>query len=60
VSKVRVEVNLPAGAVLAGTPAGATLRAWVFGRILNWSTEHGTVALQVRPIAIVRDYDHQH
>jgi ABC-type phosphate/phosphonate transport system substrate-binding protein len=60
VSKVRVEVNLPAGAVLSGTPANATLQAWVFGRILNWSMEHGTVALHVRPIAIVRDYDHQH
>jgi hypothetical protein len=59
VSKVRVDVNLPSGAV-PGTSADATLRAWVFGKILTWSMEHGTVSLQVRPIAILRDYDHQH
>jgi hypothetical protein len=60
VSKVRVDVDLPSGAALSGTSADATLRAWVFGKILNWSMEHGTVSLKVKPIAILRDYDHQH
>ena len=59
-SKVRVEVHLPPGAVLAGSAPDATLRAWVFGKILNWSVEHGTVSLQIKPIAILRDYAHQH
>jgi hypothetical protein len=59
-SKVRVEVNLPSGASLSGIPADATLQAWVFGKILNWSVEHGVVSLQMRPIAILRDYAHQH
>ena len=40
--------------------ADTTVRAWVFGKILNWSVEHGIVSLQVRPIAILRDYAHQH
>ena len=60
VSKVRVDVDLPSGAALSGTSADATLRAWVFGKILTWSIEQGTASLKVRPIAIVRDYDHQH
>jgi hypothetical protein len=59
-SRVRVEVNLPSGAVLSGTSADTPLRAWVFGKILNWSVEQGVVSLQMRPIAILRDYAHQH
>jgi hypothetical protein len=59
-SKVRVEVCLPQGAVLSGTSPDTTVRAWVFGKILNWSVEHGIVSLQIRPIAILRDYAHQH
>jgi len=59
-TRVRVEISLPAGAVLSGTSADATVRAWVFGKVLNWSVEHGIVSLQVRPIAILRDYAHQH
>jgi hypothetical protein len=58
-TKVRVEVSLPSGAVLSGTSGDATIQAWVFGKILNWSVEHGIVSLQVRPIAILRDYAHQ-
>jgi hypothetical protein len=53
-------VSLPSGAVLSGTSADTTVSAWVFGKILNWSVEHGIVSLQVRPIAILRDYAHQH
>ena len=59
-TRVRVEVHLPSGAVLSGTSADTTLRAWVFGKILNWSVEQGIVSLQIRPIAILRDYAHQH
>ena len=59
-SRVRVEVSLPPGAVLSGSSPDATLRAWVFGKILNWSVEHGIVSLQIKPIAILRDYAHQH
>ena len=32
-----------------------TLRAWVFGKILNWSVEHGALSLHVKPIAILKD-----
>ena len=58
-SKVQVEVTLPPGAVLSGA-SETPLRAWVFGKILNWSVEHGIVSLQVKPMAILRDYAHQH
>jgi len=58
-SRVQVEVNLPPGAVLSGA-SETPLRAWVFGKILNWSVEHGIVSLQVKPMAILRDYAHQH
>ena len=58
--RVRVEVCLPSGAVLSGTSPDTTVQAWVFGKILNWSVEQGTVLLQIRPIAILRDYAHQH
>jgi len=45
--------------VLSGA-SETPLRAWVFGKILNWSVEHGIVSLQVKPMAILRDYAHQH
>jgi hypothetical protein len=58
-NRVQVEVTLPPGAVLSGS-FETPLRAWVFGKILNWSVEHGIVSLQVKPMAILRDYAHQH
>jgi hypothetical protein len=58
-SRVQLEVNLPPGAVLSAS-SETPLRAWVFGKILNWSVEHGIVSLQVKPMAILRDYAHQH
>jgi hypothetical protein len=59
-SSVRLEINLPPEAVLSRSSAEPTLQAWVFGKILNWSVEHGVLSLQVKPIAILKDYDHQH
>ena len=59
-SKVRLEVHLPAGCALAGSAPDGKLRAWVFGKILNWSVEHATVSLHIKPIAILRDYADQH
>jgi len=60
VTKVRLEVDLPAGCVLAAPAADGKLRAWVFGKILTWSVEHATVSLRIKPIAILRDYADQH
>jgi hypothetical protein len=57
-SRVHMEVDLPAGSVLPGSSADAKLEAWVFGKILNWSVERGTVSLHVKPFAILRDYAH--
>jgi ABC-type phosphate/phosphonate transport system substrate-binding protein len=54
-SKVRLEVHLPPDAVLSGSSTESTLRAWVFGKILNWSVEHGTLSVHVRPIAVLKD-----
>jgi ABC-type phosphate/phosphonate transport system substrate-binding protein len=53
--KVRLEVHLPPEAVLSRSSAESTLRAWVFGKILNWSVEHGTLSVRVRPIAVLKD-----
>ena len=58
-SRVRIEVNVPA-ASLSHASNDTTLRAWVFGRILKWSVEHGTLLLQVKPVAIVKDNAHAH
>jgi hypothetical protein len=59
-SRVQVEANLPAGAVLSTNSSEPTVTAWVFGKVLHWSVEKGVLSLQVRPMAILRDYDHQH
>jgi len=56
---VRIEVSLPPNAMLAGSAVDATLHAWVLGKILNWTIEHGTVSLSVKPMAVLRDYAHQ-
>jgi hypothetical protein len=57
---VRVQVTLPAGARLAVPSVEPTLRAWVLGKVLNWSVESDVLSLQVRPMAVLRDYAHQH
>jgi ABC transporter, phosphonate, periplasmic substrate-binding protein len=58
-TSVRLQVTLPPEAVLSRLSAEPILKAWVFGKILSWSVEHGTLSLQVKPIAILKDYDHQ-
>ena len=58
-SRVRVEVNVPA-ASLSRSSNDATLRAWVFGRILKWSVEHGTLFMQIKPVAIVKERANAH
>jgi hypothetical protein len=57
-TRARVEVILPTGAGLIPASSGDQLQAWIFGKILGWSIEHGTLALQIKPIAILRDYVH--
>jgi hypothetical protein len=57
--ELRIDVTLPPNAVLA-VPPGSAVRAWVFGRILTWSVQQDILSLQVKPIAILRDYAHQH
>ena len=58
-TRVRLEVLMPPDAALRGSSDQAALRAWVFGKILTWSVEQQTLSLQVRPMAILRDYAHQ-
>jgi ABC-type phosphate/phosphonate transport system substrate-binding protein len=58
-SRVRVEVTMPGDAVLYGHAEQTALRAWVFGRILTWSVDQETLSLQVKPIAILREYAQQ-
>jgi hypothetical protein len=57
--RVRIEVNVPASS-LPRSSNDTTMRAWVFGRILKWSVEHGTLLLQIKPVAIVKDHAHAH
>ena len=57
-SRVRIEVS-PATNPRAFT-SESKLRAWVLGKILTWSLEHDVLILKVRPIAVMRDYAHQH
>jgi ABC-type phosphate/phosphonate transport system substrate-binding protein len=59
-NRVQVEVNLPAGAALSTNTSEPTVSAWIFGKVLHWSVEKGVLSLQVRAMAILRDYDHQH
>jgi hypothetical protein len=59
-SNVRLVIDLPAEAVLSRTSAETTIRAWVFGRILSSSNERGTLTLEIKPIAILKDHEHQH
>jgi hypothetical protein len=54
--RVRLEIQLPPDAILSRSSSEPTLRAWVFGKILNCSVEHGTLSLHVKPIAILTDY----
>ncbi len=58
-SRIRIEVHLPADAVLSRPGVESTLRAWVFGKILNWSVEQGTLSVHIKPIAILRDHADQ-
>jgi ABC-type phosphate/phosphonate transport system substrate-binding protein len=57
-NKLRLEVHLPPDAVLSHSTE-SPLRAWVFGKVLNWSVEHGALSLHIKPIAILKDYDDQ-
>ena len=56
VNKVIVEVSVPQDAVLSHSSSGSTLRAWVLGKILDTKSEHGTLKLNLKPIAILKDY----
>src|SRR6185295_18303106 len=56
-SRVRMEVNVPAQS-LSRSSIDPTLHAWVFGRILKWSVEHGTLSMQIKPVAIVKERAH--
>jgi len=58
--KVRLEIIMPPDAVLRGPSQKATLQAWVFGKLLDWSVEGEMLKLEVKPMAILRDYAHQH
>lgn len=54
-NRLRLEVHLPPDAALSHSSSDATLHAWVFGKVLNWSVEHGTLSLHVKPMAILKD-----
>jgi hypothetical protein len=54
-----MEVNVPA-ASLSRSSNDPSLRAWVFGRILKWTVEHGTLFMQIKPVAIVKERGHAH
>jgi ABC-type phosphate/phosphonate transport system substrate-binding protein len=58
-NRVRIEVSPETNARLS-TSAEATLRAWVFGKIHSWSVENDVLMVVIRPIAVMRDYAHQH
>ena len=58
-NRVRIDVSPNANARLT-TSADVPLRAWVFGKIHDWSVDNDVLMVQIRPIAVVRDYVHQH
>jgi hypothetical protein len=58
--RVRMQVSLPSAVALAVPAIEPTLRAWVLGKILNWSVESDVLFLKVKAIAVLRDYAHQH
>jgi ABC-type phosphate/phosphonate transport system substrate-binding protein len=58
-NRVRLDVSPRTKARLA-TSANMPLRAWVFGKIHEWSVDNDVLVILLRPIAVVRDYAHQH
>jgi ABC-type phosphate/phosphonate transport system substrate-binding protein len=59
VNNVTLEVKLPAGAALSHAASESTLQAWVLGKILDWKLESGALKLNLKPIAILKDYADQ-
>jgi hypothetical protein len=59
VNKVILEIAMPPSAGLSHSSTESTLRAWVLGRILDSKPEHGALKLNLKPIAILKDYAHQ-
>jgi hypothetical protein len=57
-NRVRIDVSPTVSARLA-TSADLPLRAWVFGKIHDWSVDNDVLTVQIRPIAVMRDYAHQ-
>ena len=61
-NRVRIEVspeNTENRARLSAS-SEANLRAWVFGKIYNWSVDNDVLVILIRPIAVMRRYAHQH
>jgi ABC-type phosphate/phosphonate transport system substrate-binding protein len=56
VQRVRLEVHLPADAVLSCAAGEPTLQAWVFCKILGSAVEGGVLVLHLKPIAILNDH----
>jgi hypothetical protein len=59
VNNVTLEITLPAGAALSHAASESTLHAWVLGKILDWKLESGALKLNLKPIAILKDYADQ-
>ena len=55
ITKVRIEVALPATRAVALAQGESSLDAWVLGKMLNWSSEGGVLSLYMKPIAVLRD-----
>jgi hypothetical protein len=59
VDKVTLEISVPPTAVLSHSSSERRLQAWVLGRILDWKLEGGALKLNLKPIAILKDYADQ-
>jgi hypothetical protein len=54
--KMRLEIVIPGETPAAAWPAGGQFQAWVLGKVAKWSIEHGTLAVHVKPLAILKSH----